>query len=134
MMSQQVMKKLHLRFVWFDLLGPESGLFEGFGWRQTMVISDANLEIHCLPEPEYFSSAAHGLEVQLIDQKRCLITRHTCDGGRSQFLAAVTLEEVADLLLQSGSHKIGLAAADVLSCLHERQLTTLVIDQGDVHH
>ncbi|MCK6391177.1 MAG: hypothetical protein L6Q40_09205 [Azonexus sp.] len=72
--------------------------------------------------------------MQPIDQKLCLLTRHTCDGRRTRFLAAVTMEEIAKLLLQSGDQKIGLAAADVLSCLHKRQLTTLVIEPGDVHH
>lgn len=95
-----------------------------------MVVSDSCLAIQSVPQPDYLTDGVHGLEVQQIGQDLCLLTRQFCDARRSRFLVAAMLEEVAYLLLQSGHRKIGVATADVLNTLHQRQLTTPVQD-GD---
>lgn len=129
MISPSLKKKLYRRFVWLDVLGPEAGTCRGFGWKQIMVVSDSCLAIQSVPQPDYLTDGVHGLEVQQIGQDLCLLTRQFCDARRSRFLVAAMLEEVAYLLLQSGHRKIGVATADVLNTLHQRQLTTPVQDE-----
>jgi len=92
------------------------------------------LAIQSVPQPDYLTDGVHGLEVQQIGQGLCLLTRQFCDARRAQFLVAVMPEDVAYLLLQSGHRKIGVAATDVLNALHQRQLTTPVLEEVGVHH
>lgn len=134
MISPSLKKKLYRRFVWLDVLGPEAGACRGFGWKQIMVVSDSCFAIQSVPQPDYLSDGVHGLEVQQIGRDLCLLTRQFCDARRAQFLVAVTPEDVAYLLLQSGHRKIGVAATDVLNALHQRQLTTPVLEEVGVHH
>ena len=129
MISPSLKKKLYRRFVWLDVLGPEAGTCRGFGWKQIMVVSDSCLAIQSVPQPSYLTDGVHGLEVQQIGQDLCLLTRQFCDARRAQFLVAVMPEDVAYLLLQSGHRKIGVATADVLNTLHQRQLKTPVQDE-----
>lgn len=134
MISPSLKKKLYRRFVWLDLLGPEAAACRGFGWKQIMVVSDSCLAIQSVPQPDYLTDGVHGPEVQQIGQGLCLLTRQFCDARRAQFLVAVMPEDVAYLLLQSGHRKIGVAATDVLNALHQRQLTTPVLEEVGVHH
>ncbi len=134
MISPSLKKKLYRRFVWLDVLGPEAAACRGFGWKQIMVVSDSCLAIQSVPQPDYLTDGVHGLEVQQIGQGLCLLTRQFCDARRAQFLVAVMPEDVAYLLLQSGHRKIGVAATDVLNALHQRQLTTPVLEEVGVHH
>lgn len=134
MISPSLKKKLYRRFVWLDVLGSEAAACRGFGWKQIMVVSDSCLAIQSVPQPDYLTDGVHGLEVQQIGQGLCLLTRQFCDARRAQFLVAVMPEDVAYLLLQSGHRKIGVAATDVLNALHQRQLTTPVLEEVGVHH
>lgn len=134
MISPALKKKLHRRFVWLNVLGAEAGACRGFGWKQSMVVSDGCLAIQSVPQPDYLIDGVHGLEVQQISQNLCLLVRQFCDARRAQFLVALALEDVAYLLLQSGHRKIGVAAAEILHVLQQRQLATPVLEGISVHH
>lgn len=132
MLTSRLSTELHQRFVW-DLLGEEAGLFQGYGWRQSMLLAVNQLRIWSDPQPDFLHLGAHGLQAQQIDGGICLITRQYCDARQVQITVATHLDHIAILLLQGGSHKIGVATDALLDELQRQQLITKIVERHYVH-
>lgn len=76
------------------------------------------------PRPDFFSYGSHGLHVMAITDKTCLLTRQYTDARRVDFAVVAGLDQVVDLLLIDGSHKVGIAADLLLDRLEKEGLLT----------
>lgn len=129
-MDKNRIAELVALFAWKDTI--QEGGWQGFGWWQSVLVGADHFHIQATPQPDFLTYGAHGLLVMGVTENTCLVTREYCDGRRTDFAVATSINGMADLLVAETNHKIGVSADAVLEKLSQRQMLTTMQVIGHV--
>lgn len=128
MLDEKIVSELYTRFVWNDFANWGG---TSMGWAQSICLATDHLRIWAEFQPGAKRYGAHGIKIQRIRDRTCLLTRQYTDGKQFQFFASISFDEAVALLLSGSCNNVGAAAADLIEKLEQQGL---VEQQNLINH